>query len=102
MRRIMPQPARARANAASRSNSLIRNEVAKPERIPADDFTEGKSYRRAEHRSIENEGVELAVFSAGIDIGRQPREEVLIDHASDEGGIELSRIDANDGRLESR
>src|ERR1700684_2315749 len=81
--------------------SRVWDEIAKPKRIPANDFAKRKFYGCAKNRPVEYKGVKLAVLTARIDVGRQFGEKIFIYHAACERRIELLRIDAHDDRFES-
>src|SRR5947207_14192712 len=48
-----------------------------------------------------DEGVELAVLAAGIDIGRQIAEQILVERAAHEDGIEGFRVHTDQHGLEA-
>ena len=55
---------------------------------------------RAEHGAVVDEGVELAVFAAGVDRVRQCAQQRGIELAAGEGGVERARIDAGEARAQ--
>src|SRR5260370_31492740 len=69
-------------------------QIAIDEGIALDDFAGANRNGIAEDRTIENEGVELAVFAAGVDVGRQIAEEGSVELATGEAGVENFEINA--------
>src|SRR5580704_3234741 len=78
-----------------RSVLSLRQEIAKAKSVAQHFFAGAKSNRRFENGAIENEGMEFAILSAGIDAGRQIGEERGVEFAPGERVVQNSRIDAN-------
>ena len=57
--------------------------------------------RMFEHRTGVNARVELTVFAARVDTGRQFLQQTAIELAADEGGVEGPRIDARHPRAQT-
>jgi hypothetical protein len=56
----------------------------------------------AEDRAAVDEGVELAVFAAGVDLRREVAQERFVLAAAGEGGIESLRVHTDQGGLEAK
>src|ERR1041384_6303882 len=69
--------------------------VAINKAVAVDYFAHGERDRVAEDGAGENEGVELAIFAAGINIGRKIAEERLIEFTTGEAGGEDLGVNAN-------
>ena len=76
-------------------------EIGENEAVTVDDLTDGDVDRVVEHRAGTREGVELAVFAAGIDAARQRIEERGVVGAAGERRIQLTRVDACQPRFEA-
>ena len=77
-------------------------EIAEDERIALDDFAEGEGDGAREDGAVEDEGVEFAIFAAGIDGGREIGKEGCVEFATGEAGIEDFGVDADSDGAESR
>src|SRR5262249_51709758 len=98
------QRSRSHAEEVSRSASLPPHwcQVAKDEAIALDDLSSLAGDRLDKDRPRMDKRVELAVFAAGIDAGRQLCDQPFVVGSPGEGGVEPARIDADERRLEAR
>src|ERR1700712_1412690 len=75
--------------------SKVRNEVAKNEPVPVDDFSAPEVYRSGEVRSMPDESVKFAILAARVDPVRQVVQKRTIERPSREGRVEAPRVDAD-------
>ena len=78
-----------------------RQQVAEPEAVAFDHLADRNGERTAENGSVEDEGVELAVLSAGIHPLRQIGQESVVERPADERGVEGGGVQADDPGAES-
>ena len=69
--------------------------------FPQDDVADRVGDRRVEDRAVGDERVELPALAARVDGARQIGEEVGVERAPGERGVQLRRVDADETRLES-
>src|ERR1700685_2421241 len=72
----------------------LRQKVGENKSIAVDDLADRDRHSPAEHRPRTCEGVELAVFTAGIDLTRKCCEKIAVEAASSKRALEPARIDA--------
>jgi hypothetical protein len=71
------------------------NKITETERVAYDPFADKETHPIREHRAVENKGVKLTVFAAGIGTGRQIVEELRVEETPREASIKNFQIDAN-------
>jgi len=84
-----------------RGASFSAPQIAKDKAVTLDDLARLACDRLGEDRSGMDEGVELAVLAAGVDAGGQVGEQLLVIRTPREGGVERSRVQTDDPRLEA-
>lgn len=75
--------------------------IAKDEALALDDLAELARNRLGKDRSGMDKGVELAVLTTRVNVRGQVGEKLLVVCSPREGGIERSRVQTNDDRLEA-
>jgi hypothetical protein len=69
--------------------------IAKHKAIAVDNFSRSNRDGRLKDGAVEDEGVEFAVFAAGVGVGRKIAEEGIVQFAAGEAGIENFGVDAS-------
>src|SRR5260370_41283189 len=67
--------------------------MTKEKAIAVDDFSGSNRDGRVKDGAIEDEGVELTVFAAGVGVGRKVAEEGLVEFAAGKTGVENFGVD---------
>jgi hypothetical protein len=102
------RPARISSNRGRNVNAIVKvlprraqrascpRQVSKHEAVALDDLPEGAGDWVSEDRPCMDEGVKLAVLTAGIDLGREIGEQTLVVTPPRERRVEFARVDADD------
>src|SRR5260370_310053 len=69
--------------------------MAEQKGMPVENLHRGNRNRRTKNRPVENESVKLAVFAAGIGLGRQVSEEGLVQFAPGKAAVENFAINTD-------
>src|SRR5215213_1148010 len=78
----------------------LRPQVSEDEAVALDDVAGRACDRDPEDWPVVDEGVELAVFPTGVDVGREFGEQALVVSTPGKGCTERARVDADDDGLE--
>ena len=77
-------------------DSRLQANVGEDESVALDDLSAFDGYGVAEHGAVVDAGVELAILAAGVDVGWEFAEEIIVEVAACEFAREFFGVDADD------